>query len=283
MKTLLKLGMLGTMMIGGVAAHAAAIVPSTGDGSLVFVLTDTKTNQTFTDVLTQDVNSYLSAAQTTTPAPTGGVINTVTGDAGFTVSLSSDPNLVSFLATAGTDPLNWAVMGGAWSGSGNALRPTGAARYITTDSEASPYPAIVAVSMSSITTGMTNGFGADITQLNTNLGATAHSTTNGVFGTAQSADPNELTFYGSGIPVGGLVPSSTAVTLFGLSGNGHGSGAAYAYSLGTISYDGSTDTLTFTGNGSGPPPVPLPAAVWLLGSGLLGLAGVSRRRAASAA
>jgi hypothetical protein len=37
-------------------------------------------------------------------------------------------------------------------------------------------------------------------------------------------------------------------------------------------------TLTWT-----PTPVPLPAAVWLLGSGLLGLAGIGRRRSASAA
>jgi hypothetical protein len=40
------------------------------------------------------------------------------------------------------------------------------------------------------------------------------------------------------------------------------------------------DVLTFTGNAGSA--VPLPAAVWLLGSGLLGLAGVSRRRLAVA-
>jgi hypothetical protein len=34
--------------------------------------------------------------------------------------------------------------------------------------------------------------------------------------------------------------------------------------------------LTLTGSGSA---VPLPAAVWLFGSGLLGLAGVARRKA----
>jgi hypothetical protein len=33
--------------------------------------------------------------------------------------------------------------------------------------------------------------------------------------------------------------------------------------------------------GSVTPPVPLPAAVWLFGSGLLGLLGVGRRRAAA--
>jgi hypothetical protein len=37
-------------------------------------------------------------------------------------------------------------------------------------------------------------------------------------------------------------------------------------------------TALGSGGGGGPPPVPLPAAVWLLGSGLLGLTGVARRK-----
>jgi hypothetical protein len=53
-----------------------------------------------------------------------------------------------------------------------------------------------------------------------------------------------------------------------------------SFSLGTASLTGTGANLdlSFTSNGS-PPPVPLPAAFWLLGSGLLGLAGVARRRA----
>lgn len=40
--------------------------------------------------------------------------------------------------------------------------------------------------------------------------------------------------------------------------------------------------LVYTVPGSGPPPVPLPAAVWLFGSGLLGLAGIGRRKSVAA-
>jgi hypothetical protein len=43
-----------------------------------------------------------------------------------------------------------------------------------------------------------------------------------------------------------------------------------------------TGDLTYTVPGSGPPPVPLPAAVWLFGSGLLGLAGIGRRKLVAA-
>ena len=46
--------------------------------------------------------------------------------------------------------------------------------------------------------------------------------------------------------------------------------------LGTFSFSGSTLTYAAAGNTA----VPLPAAVWLLGSGLFGLFGIGRRRAA---
>ena len=64
-----------------------------------------------------------------------------------------------------------------------------------------------------------------------------------------------------------------SVGLFGITGNG-GTGAVQSYKLGSVSL--TTAGLSFTPNTT----VPLPAAVWLLGSGLLGLFGVSRRRAA---
>ncbi len=67
----------------------------------------------------------------------------------------------------------------------------------------------------------------------------------------------------------------STLTLFGFTGN-NGTGNIQSYVLGNVSM-ADNGTVTFTGNG-GPPPVPLPAAVWLFGSGVLGLVGVSRRR-----
>ena len=52
-------------------------------------------------------------------------------------------------------------------------------------------------------------------------------------------------------------------------------------------FDGQTGNWVINGNvaaggpGPGPGPIPIPAAVWLFGSGLLGLVGVARRRRAA--
>lgn len=49
-------------------------------------------------------------------------------------------------------------------------------------------------------------------------------------------------------------------------------------SLGTWSFDASAGTLSYSAGSTNP--VPVPAAVWMLASGLLGLAGVARRKKA---
>jgi hypothetical protein len=260
----------GLMGVG--VANATAILPNSGDGSFMFFLTDPTKGITYTDVLTQTVNSYFSASQATTPTPTGGVVNTINGDAGFSVSLASDPNLTAFLSSAGTDTLNWGIISGAYTGAlGAALRPIGAARYVATSSSVA---SVVAVPEGAIVNQMANGIQTDVGTLNTNLGPTASSTTQGVFGTTSSSGGTNLNYYGGNITMGGILVGTSA-TLYGVTGNGGAAGAGYAYSLGSAIFN-AAHTLTFTGNGGAS--VPLPAAAWLFGSGLLGLLGVSRRR-----
>ncbi|HEY0747658.1 MAG TPA: VPLPA-CTERM sorting domain-containing protein [Steroidobacteraceae bacterium] len=266
-----------SILLAGGAAHAAAIVPNSGDGSLLFFVTDTKTNQTYTDVLTQDVNSYFSVTQATVPAPTNGIVNVINGDAGFSVNLSTDTTLTGFLATAGADPLSYGIIGGAYSGTlGTVQRPTGKVRVVATSLNQS---SVLTNLETQIVNAIPSGLQVDTNSLNLNLG-TANSTNQGVFGTSVSSNGTMLNLYQGGLDMSGVALGSS-VTLYGVSGNGTGSGATTAYSLGTAVFSASNDTLTFTGNGS--TPVPLPAAVWLLGSGLLGLAGVGRRRAVKAA
>jgi len=272
LKKAITAGLLVSSALGALSAHASAIQPSSGDGSLMFFLTDTVTHQTYTAVLSEDVNSYFSAGQATTPPPVGGVVNIVNGDANFSLNLTSDSAYNSFVSGAGSHTLNWGIIGGAYTGaSALSHRPTGIERIITTTST----PAnILGVPEAGFTGGVATNINQDVTTLNDSLHLNgANSGVNGVFGTADSANNANFDLYGTLVSQGGLVPGGSAITLYGLSGNGGGTGNALAYNLGTASFSGGT--LSFTGNGN---TVPLPAAVWLFGSGLVGLAGISRRR-----
>jgi hypothetical protein len=192
-------------------------------------------------------------------------VNNVLGNGNFTDSLGSDSNLSTFLSSAGSDALNWGVIAEGYTGGAAANRPVGAARLVATDSAAP-----LNVTETNITTQIPSGFNTDVTNLNVVLsGSSALSSTLPFNGGAASA------LYGSTLSVDGNTPGS-ALTLYGVTGNGTPGGLGYAYDIGTIALNLANDTLTFTGNQVSA--VPLPAAVWLLGSGLLGLAGVGRRR-----
>jgi len=281
MKTKLTVaGAVASILLAGGAAHAAAIVPNSGDGSLIFFVTDLTTHQTYADVLTQTVNGYFSVTQATVPAPTNGIVNVLNGDTNFSVPLGGDSVLTSFLAAAGSDPLSYGIIGGAYSGAlGSGQRPTGKVRVVATSQVQST---VLGNLQSQIVNATPSGLNVDVNSLNLNLGA-ANSTNQGVFGTSVSASGTNLNLYNGGLDMVGLtgVTPGSAVTLYGVTGNGTAGGATTAFSLGTAVFSLANDTLTFTGNGAAP--VPLPAAVWLLGSGLLGLAGVGRRRAAKVA
>lgn len=73
------------------------------------------------------------------------------------------------------------------------------------------------------------------------------------------------------------VGANTTTQLFGYTGNGSGA-FLQSYVFGTVKLDLANKQIVFAGNPTST--VPVPGAVWLLGSGLLGLVGVSRRRAA---
>lgn len=108
------------------------------------------------------------------------------------------------------------------------------------------------------------------------VSATATETTNGTWSATDQAKAGIL---GNGTTLDVNSPGTTALDLFGITGNGATTGKVQSYILGTVTFN--NGVLTIAGNPTSP--VPLPAAVWLLGSGLMGLFGVSRRRLATAA
>jgi hypothetical protein len=125
-----------------------------------------------------------------------------------------------------------------------------------------------------------NGIIGDLTGPTDGLGLTPLvNKTEASTGTSYSATAS--TKYGL-TSVTDLQAVGTAAALYGFTGNGSPTNGVESYILGSVTLS-TNGVLSITGNGgtTPPPPVPLPAAVWLFGSGLLGLVGVSRRRKAA--
>jgi hypothetical protein len=271
MNPILKASIAAAMTLGAVSAHAAFAVPSSSSpGDLIL----------FADV----VNS------------SGVVVGSYAGDTGITVlgtqaAISANQtasmndgttNLASLLALdTGTNKLVWSIQGGGQlSGADFELGDAGAAQFVTT--AANNNTAQMAGRPSSALDSW-NGITPTAVQLNKNSGnassvfgtATASA---GVFdSTTVASNPANWYLLGGATGVSGL---GTAWNLYGVTGvtnpNNGNSGPIALSLLGTATL--SANGVTFGAATSGTP-VPLPAAIWLLGSGLLGLAGVGRRKA----
>jgi hypothetical protein len=107
-------------------------------------------------------------------------------------------------------------------------------------------------------------------------GTIAGSTFTASSGTTEITSCSGGTFCGPA-GVGKTKNWSTVSGTLSLSSGGTGLITAVAHPSGT-NQTATFDLTSFTPVGGSPPPVPLPPAVWLLGSGLLGLVGTARRR-----
>lgn len=279
---LVGLAVAGALVAAGVAqAQPPPYTPSSGTASntdLWLFVENATTSQTIAVDTGQSISSLLSTF--TTNANLQPVADH------FTQAASSA--LTSFMNTA--DTLNWAVEGL----SDYQLNPTNSQVPGTT----------IGIASASSTVG--NGF-SSMTFSNLKDWAAAYNTDAGYIifsgpyttggtvyawsaGTAGGQvwggppggpSAGSTTIYGqaTGVAQTGFVPGSSE-TLYAVTGNnGTGNGSSLqSYILGTISLatlaNGAALTLTA-------PAVPLPAALWLLGGGLLGLAGVGRRRTAA--
>ena len=276
MKTMTKVVLSSAVLAGAAsAAHAATTpvpLPSTDASELIFVVKNTSTGAAYDLVLSQTVGngtgSYFNTTDATTAGPVAGTtLGTINGETGFSLSLSSDTALQSFITAAGTN-IQWGIYGGAYSGAIASQREAkGATLIVTTGTNATILP----VAESNMGSAFQNGLNTDIAGLNGGTFDSSGGVTSGFMTSAGSINQN-FNLYGSGVAQASTSLGST-LSLYGITGNGSGSGQTLGYLLGTATFNGTT--LAFTGNGAA---VPLPAAAWLFGSGLLGLLGISRRR-----
>jgi hypothetical protein len=268
MNTTIKLGVAGALAFGAVAAHASIASPASGSSDAIL----------FAEV----VNTTTSAVVASYAGDTGVSINALVSGSltGTTTALLNDNNLAKlFAADAAGDELVWAVQGGQYTGNITAANfgVKGNAQFITTS---------VADGTGKLALDETTNLlhwanlNADISQINLNAGGAASvegASTAGA-GIWDTNTPSGVSGWYSNGPVTGNIQGGTQA-LFYVTGNGTSNLAHVSYStLGTTA-DLTATGLILTGpGGGGTTTTPLPAAVWLLGSGLFGLAGVARRK-----
>jgi hypothetical protein len=288
MKNLVRFAVAGAMLAGFATAQAQNL-PSSNSGDLWLFVANTSTGTTFAEDLgsAASISSLLPAASIQ-PKNAASPPTLVSGPAA-SLNIAASGTLSNFLASAGSGNLEWAVEGANYNATANkstaTLNPGGLVDVFSSDP--AQVTAVTNMQWNSLQTAVT-GLNGDLTYVT--QGYTAGGvvikqgqsglSTEDVWGVNFGDVGGSTDLYGTGPNQAG-VSLGQSVTLYGITGNG-GTGQDQSYVLGdnlTLSANG-TLTIGSSGGTTPPPPVPLPAAVWLFGSGLLGLLGVGRRRAA---
>jgi hypothetical protein len=276
MNVFLKSAIAGALALGASSAFAMG-TPSSNSSDLILIVENNTTQATYALDTGISLASLLPGTGAFVPNAT---LNTSL--AGLNRTLSASTTLQTFLAANPASGDSWALEGAQYNGTATGGAATnsvtqgvGKALGVFASGIGTTNASQVNAEQLGAYQGFLNGLNASVGQTNGGLFAltTATETTAAMY----TNDPSSLSAaskYGM-IGAPDMSALGTTVQLFGFTGNGT-KGTIQSYSLGTAGVDASGN-LTFTGNSTGAP-VPLPAAVWLFGSGLLGLVGVSRRR-----
>jgi hypothetical protein len=262
MNTISKVSVAGALALGFGVAHASILDPASGGDILLFAEVLNSSNSV--------VGSY---------AGDSGLLVGSTLGAGTVgnLSTSADSALSQLMTVAESsgNTLEWAVIGAKVSSAGNW---TSTDQFVTTVATA-PNGNVAQLALRTGTNtaawslGLTNDINAiDVNSNGANSVFAASIAAGGLFNPA-AAGPNVASLYSQGTgTVQFGIGSSTA--LYGVTEGAGQTSPIVLASLGSVSL--TSTGLTFSAN-----TVPLPAAIWLLGSGLLGLAGVGRRKSAA--
>ena len=245
----------------------AAIAPgSSGNGELFMSVYDGTTQTSYVRDLGVDMNTFIANGS----------------NAGYSLSYAADSLLTSTFNLATNPNLLWNV---AALDSVPTIAPYVGQRYLSTTN--TPTASFIGVQTNSTLSAFSTGNnyvnainGSDLNSAINNSGV-YHGANDGYayFGSGFKNDWNTNAKFDSTAAVGtslnffSLTPSDNSglhratVTQFASAG---GNASWLLATNGTLSY-------------SVPAAVPLPAAVWLLGSGLIGMVGVARRKSATSA
>ena len=285
MKPVFKYALAGLALAAASSgAYASVAAPSSGNGDLVLFVRDlSNPNRVFATGLGVSLDSLLNQQSiTNTPSPSSDPAFTDLRDgAPITVNavlptFHSDA-LQSFLQTASN--YDYAIMGGDSVGANSF---SNAWRYAGTNSVQfdSNNPSTTSNNNINNASGIGGAINAFFGDLNAALGASSFLTDFSEYGKAGTNGATAPGLFDAPFGTNGLGAAlGTATNLYMLtSSSATTSGSSFLARL----YQFADVTLDSTGTLSSAsvvvPQVPLPAAVWLLGSALVGLGTVRRRR-----
>jgi hypothetical protein len=275
---IVKTAIAGALAMGATGAYALGI-PANNSSDLVLVIQNTATPA---NVYVLDTGISLNSIMPTGSLAAAGS-NTVlsTAIAGLNTSIAASPTLQAFLAANPAASDGWTIEGAQYSGVSATASATNANTKVVGASKAvftsASTPSNIGNATLANLQSLGNGVQSDLTAPTDALGLTplltAKEASSGASYSTSAATKYALFGVSDLATLGG-----TAVALYGYTGNvatGQAAAGIQSYVLGSVSLD-ANGLLTVTGNTAAP--VPLPAAVWLFGSGLMGLVGISRRR-----
>lgn len=255
-------------LLGASSAFAGIDLPSTGNGELVLLVTDTATGNSYAKDLGININNILdNSLVASTP---GGALNYVLP----TFDLSLDANFQSLISSSNAANVIWGVLAADSVGNNLASNPQ---RVVQTAGLGASAPNIASLKT---TAGNINSY---FTSLNGNLGANASvvgtGLSGGMYGVSGTGGSAAASGFSAGIGTSGFLGDTLGFYYFASSGvNPPCTATTCSNDLAKV-YNLANLTLTASGlSAVTASEVPLPAAVWLFGSGLLGMLGVGRRR-----
>ncbi len=287
MNILLKSAIAGALALGATSAFALG-VPDQGSSDLVLIVENQTTFATYALDTGISIDSILPTANFVSGA--AATLNS-TAFTGLNQTITASPTLTSFLATNPASGDAWTLEGGEFAGNGVAattnMNAIGAQKAVFSSSIAGSSstvtpgnPQVISGKNIASLTAYSNGLDLSITSGGLEGLLTATETTGASYTQDPTTQLQAATTKWSMLGADDLESVGTADKLFGFTSGGSKLAPTQSYILGSAVLSANGD-LTFTANATAP--VPLPAAVWLFGSGLMGLVGISRRRKIAAA
>jgi hypothetical protein len=276
MKNFVRLAIAAAVAAGATSGAFAQALPSSGASDLWVFVTDPGAAETFA----WDTGVTLSSLEPSTLSTTA---KATTNSDPVNIDVTSTALAAFIGGSSDQSALQWAVEGVQYTGAPSGAKTPGAFIGVTSNNAATS--SITTLKQANLGT-WGQGFNGDLTFLTTvapqgyAAGGTAYpvaaaSASPNVWGAGTGNVGGSTNLYGQGPNSAGTGLGATE-SLYLLTGSNSLTNAVESYTLGA-----SDLTLSANGNLSTPTsPVPIPAAVWLFGSGLLGLMGVGRRRAA---